>query len=116
MVVNGKNKLKANSIIEVVIAMTIIAIVVAIGSMTYVNVNQSNSTLKEINDQGKVLTKFINQRLVLGNEVENEDFSSSQLMISDSKNESFQSIIYKLKGRNDNILWQFEVLKNEDEK
>lgn len=111
-----KNKLKASSIIEVVIAMTIIAIVVAIGSMTYVNINQSNSTLKEINEEGEALSKFINQRLVLGNEIENENFTSTKLIVSKSETEQFQSIIYKLTGRNDNILWQFEVLKNEDTK
>jgi type II secretory pathway component PulJ len=116
MVVKDKNKLKASSIIEVVIAMTIIAIVVAIGSMTYVNINQSNSTLKEINEEGEVLSRFINQRLVLGNEIESEDFTSSELTFSNSENESFQSIIYKLTGRNKNTLWQFEVLKNEDTK
>ena len=115
MVVKDKNKLKASSIIEVVIAMTIIAIVVAIGSMTFVNINQSNSTLNEINEEGEVLTTFINQRLLLENELENEDFTSSQLVISNSENDQFQSILYKLSGRNNNTLWQFEVLKNEDE-
>jgi hypothetical protein len=102
MAVSNKNKLKASSIIEVVIAMTIIAVMVAIGSMIFVNINQSNSTLKEINEEGEVLTEFINQRLILGKEVEAEDFNSSKLIISKTENEESQSLIYQLRGRNNN--------------
>src|SRR5690554_241644 len=116
MVINAKNRLKASSIIEVVMAMTIIAIVVAIGAIMYVNINQSNSSLKEINEEGEALTDFINQRLILNETVEEKEFSISKLTVEESENREFSSLIYQLRGRNNNVLWQFEVMTNEEEK
>ncbi len=116
MVVNAKNRLKASSIIEVVMAMTIIAIVVAIGAIMYVNINQSNSSLKEINEEGEALTDFINQRLILNETVEEKEFSISKLTVEESENREFSSLIYQLRGRKNNVLWQFEVMTNEEEK
>lgn len=115
MAVKSKHKLGASSIIEVVIAMTIIAVVVAIGSMVYVNVNQSNSSLQEINEEGEILTDFINKRLILKKNYDERDLSGTQLIISESESETNYSTIYHLKGRNENTLWKFEVLNNDNE-
>lgn len=108
--------LNANSIIEVVIAMTIIAVVVAIGSMIFVNINQTNKSLQEINDEGDSITRFINQSFLLQETVDQEDFPSSELNIERSESNDQNTLIYTLRGRNEKILWQFEILDKSDEK
>ena len=64
MALNAK-RLKGSSIVEVVMAIAIIGAVIGVGSIVFVNINQSANTLQDINEEGQTLTGFINHRILL---------------------------------------------------
>ena len=46
-------------------AIAIIGAVIGVGSIVFVNINQSANTLQDINEEGQTLTGFINHRILL---------------------------------------------------
>lgn len=56
-------KIQASSIVEVVIAISLIATSVAIGTMIYVNTLQSQQTLQEIREEGEQKAEILGKLL-----------------------------------------------------
>lgn len=111
-----KKRLKANSIIEVVMAIAIIGIAIGIGSMVFVNVNKSANTLQEINEEGSALTGFVNNKIILEKEnwypKEMQWCNFSQNEFSRSQATWQENTLFDRKGR---VLWQYEIQIPENE-
>jgi hypothetical protein len=81
----NKFYLPANSILEVVIAMSLIASAIALTTTVYVNTNQSKPSLQEISEEGLIKTQLIGYLINQNNEFIEEDYHTVNLSIEKDK-------------------------------
>mgnify|MGYP001196324383 CR=1 FL=1 len=109
MALNAK-RLKGSSIVEVVMAIAIIGAVIGVGSIVFVNINQSANTLQDINEEGQTLTGFINHRILL----EDQSWYPNEIVRTDLIDQEFSIdgnrwIESRLIDDKKRVLWKFEV-------
>lgn len=101
---------RASSVIEVVIAMTIIAVLITLSGRLYVSLNNSTKTLQEINDQGLSMTKFINQIFILEEEIRiEEELQFSEMTIKEIKESDWNKQLIEVYSIRNKKLWQIEL-------
>jgi hypothetical protein len=106
-----KYRLKAGSILELLIAMSIIAATIAIFTLLYTNINQSSKTLDEINEQGFSYSKYIYTTFIKDTvcdkwDSEYADFKIEKIDFNGQKGLSIQFISFR-----DKLLWETERME-----
>lgn len=100
-------KIQASSIIEVVIAISLIAGSVAIGTMIYVNTLQSQQTLQEIREEGEQKTELLGkllQSLYENEEVDLEE-GTEPVYLKKEMEETETGQVILLKNTKGNEIW-----------
>lgn len=100
-------KIQASSIIEVVIAISLIAGSVAIGTMIYVNTLQSQQTLQEIREEGEQKTELLGkllQSLYENEEVDLEE-GTEPVYLKKEMEETEVGQVILLKNTKGNEIW-----------
>lgn len=100
-------KIQASSIIEVVIAISLIAGSVAIGTMIYVNTLQSQQTLQEIREEGEQKTELLGkllQSLYENEEVDLEE-GTEPVYLKKEMEETEASQVILLENTKGNEIW-----------
>lgn len=106
-----KHKLKAGSVLEMIIAMSIIAAAIAMFTIIYSNLNHSSKTLNEINVQGHSFSKYLYITFLKGDTFENWQGEFSEIEVepidfNGTKGWSVQCISFR-----DKMLWKTERIK-----
>ena len=101
--------LRANSILEVVIAMSLIATAITLSTTIYINTIQSNQSLAEINEIGLVKSKLINQLINNDLKWSNEiDYNKVKLIIAVENTGNYQHTFYQLSNNKGVSRWVIE--------
>lgn len=106
-----KYKIKAGSILELIIAMSIIATAIALFTVIYSNLNQSAKTLNEIDDQGHSFSKYLYTSFLKGDEFGNwqgefSDIELEEINFNGEKGWSIKCLSFRGK-----LLWETERIK-----
>ena len=108
------NYLSANSILEVIIAMSLIASAIVLATTVYVNTNQSQQSLMEINEEGLIKTQIISHLINPENEFIEEDYQSVKLTIEEeNRSQGKNKRQYILTNSRGVRIWQIENYSEE---
>lgn len=98
-------------------AIAIIGAVIGVGSVIFVNITKSAHTLQDINEEGRVLTEFVNQRILLEKETWHpNDLSRTDFIHKEVEKAGTFWIKSLLFDGEERLLWQFEVPKMKSDK
>lgn len=109
-----KNQLPAASLVEAIIALTLIATAVALGTTIYVNTFQADRSLIEIAEEGavktRILSSFFDENVKMNELVEDSDTQTTQLRLEESQNEEKVT----LHRANGNLIWSITRYKSQN--
>lgn len=112
---NRSYYLPANSILEVIIAMSLIASAIVLATTVYVNTNQSQQSLKEISEEGLIKTQIISYLINPENEFVEDDYQSVKLTIEEeNRNQRNNKAQYILTNSRGVKIWQVENYSEEE--
>jgi hypothetical protein len=109
-----KNQLPAASLVEAIIALTLIATAITLGTTIYVNTFQADRSLVEIAEEGavktRILSSFFDENEKMDELIEDSDSQTTQLRFEENLNEEIITL-HRAKG---SLIWSITRYKSQN--